>query len=302
MIYISQGYEKGIGLEIFIKSWLTLPKIQQSQFILSCHIDHLQQNLEILNYDYSFKDDAIYINHQKLRCLFFDSNELPASTLSLNLIVSKITDDDILITLPSTKSEFILNNIKLSGHTEYFRKLYKQKYLPMCFHGPFFSAVLLTDHIPLKDVVKIKKLDFFKNKIRIALNGFKKYDFQIEQTLITGINPHNGEQGILGSEDRIIYKLAKKFKFKPPIAGDTAQYHLKNNSLIIYFYHDQGLAPFKILNGLMGANITFGLPYLRLSVDHGTSENLFGMNSANYSSQLYVLKLALKKHKKRPSN
>ena len=102
----------------------------------------------------------------------------------------------------------------------------------------------------------------------------------------------------MGNEENKIVKTIKYLKeiypdieFIGPIPGDSLHiYRKSNDTLFVYSFHDQGLAKFKSENGFMGVKITFGLPFLRVSVDHGTSFNLYGKNTANYIGCLYLLK------------
>jgi 4-hydroxythreonine-4-phosphate dehydrogenase len=138
------------------------------------------------------------------------------------------------------------------------------------------------------------------NKLQITLDNFKKYFFPFNEVILAGINPHAGENGILGDEEKhiksAITELEKSYGkiFKGPVSGDTLHYlhDSTKNQLLVYMYHDQGLTQFKSQYGLIGLNITLGLPFLRLSVDHGTAFELYGKNKANISGMLYLFKQA----------
>ena len=129
----------------------------------------------------------------------------------------------------------------------------------------------------------------------------------IEKVIITGINPHAGESGLIGSEDSVIKKsineLRKrnpKIKFSGPISGDSMHAELKDSKkeLQVFCHHDQALSYFKFKNGIIGINTTFGLNFLRLSVDHGTALGLYGKNEANPLGSYFVLTEAIKIHEK----
>ncbi len=106
----------------------------------------------------------------------------------------------------------------------------------------------------------------------------------------------------MGSEELNLKPAIDKLKSTPNlnvigyISGDTLHFHKKDNikQLFVYMFHDQGLSKFKSENGVIGLNITFGLPFLRLSVDHGTAFDLYGKNKANISGMLYLINTALK--------
>ena len=171
----------------------------------------------------------------------------------------------------------------------------------MFFKADDLNVLLLTDHVPLKDVPQILTEDFVFNKIVLAINSLEKGNQKFNNVFIAGINPHAGENGLIGSEDtniqNAITRLKEKFKnhhFHGPLPGDTMNFSHKNNSdLFIYPFHDQGLGVFKSLKKTYGINFTLGLPYIRLSVDHGTAFSLYGKNCANYSGALYCLETVL---------
>jgi 4-hydroxythreonine-4-phosphate dehydrogenase len=158
---------------------------------------------------------------------------------------------------------------------------------------------LLTEHIRLKDVEDQINIDLIKSKIDVlSSNPF----FKFKEFWFSGINPHCGENGLLGQTDKLIESTIKELNnkstlsFKGPISGDTLFLDSRNASegtCLISAQHDQGLAPFKALSGLQAVNITLGLPFLRLSPDHGTAFDLYGKNKANYLGTLYTLKIAL---------
>ena len=136
------------------------------------------------------------------------------------------------------------------------------------------------------------------NKVKTAIPFFVN-NFKLNTITFAGINPHAGENGLIGTGDenisRAIDILAKEYsniKFFGPLSGDTL--HLKSNSindLLIYCFHDQALSYFKSKTGFLGANITIGLDYLRVSVDHGTAFDLYGKNSADYLGLISVFEL-----------
>ena len=119
----------------------------------------------------------------------------------------------------------------------------------------------------------------------------------IKEVYFSGINPHCGEDGNISITDIIINAAIKKLVLSFPdidfhemLPGDTLHFSIKNKEqLFVYAFHDQGLAPFKLKYGLTGINLSLGLPFKRVSVDHGTAFNLYGKNQANYNGMLYLL-------------
>jgi 4-hydroxythreonine-4-phosphate dehydrogenase len=292
MIYVTQGHESGIGLEIFLKSFLLLSKEEKKMIRLVVSQNDLLKNLRDLSLDENLFKDLHIIENRKTTQF--------SSTNSLLTALSNITKKDILITLPTSKDQLIYNDKKLAGYTEFFRTYYENKNISMTFKGLRQNVLLITDHIPLKEVTQNISAETIEKKIKITLDNFKKYFYQFDDVIFSGINPHAGENGILGDEEKHIktamFKLEIEYGpiFRGPYPGDTL--HHQNNvdkkQLFVYMYHDQGLAPFKSLYGLIGLNITLGLPFLRLSVDHGTAFDLYGKNQANYSGMIFLFKQA----------
>jgi|SRR5690606_24141639 len=170
----------------------------------------------------------------------------------------------------------------------------------MTFKSPNHQIVLLSDHVSLANVRGVLSAELIENTVLNALNGFSRFfDFNPSKVIFSGINPHAGESGILGDDDSlyapILNRFRKKFSsqsFIGPLSGDTLFNWAHRDQLLVYAHHDQGLAPFKAVNQFLGANITFGLDFLRMSVDHGTASDNYGKNISNPMGCLYCLQLA----------
>jgi 4-hydroxythreonine-4-phosphate dehydrogenase len=166
------------------------------------------------------------------------------------------------------------------------------------------NMLLLTDHIPLREVPgKLDPRLIFK-KIELAISGFKNCHREIEKIVLLGINPHAGEHGSLGNEELTIYtKLFDLLSDSNPslhkeIVPSDGFFLLNNfdsKTLIVSPYHDQGLSIFKALNGFAGTHLTFGLPFLRMSPIHGTAKKM-SYNEFNPMGIVYTFLDALKLH------
>jgi 4-hydroxythreonine-4-phosphate dehydrogenase len=296
MIHISQGHEKGIGLEVFLKSFLTIPVTNTDKILLHVFEKSLIKNLHSLKIDHTIIEDGVKISGRKLRTKWLKQKSEFQSTDSLNSCLNDIKKNDILITLPTSKDQLEINSTNLNGHTEFFRKYFNRE-VEMVFISPNHNLLLLTDHIPLKNVsdqfneLKIVKI------IERTIKSISKFR-SINTVLLSGPNPHNGEGGRLGDEEN---KKFSSLDFKKNISfeiipGDTIFNHFNvgPKTLVVASFHDQGLAPFKNSNKFIGLNFTSGLDFLRFSPDHGTAFHLYGMNRANYFGMLYVLLESLK--------
>ena len=170
----------------------------------------------------------------------------------------------------------------------------------MMFYSPSFSVVLHTVHIPLKEVFKHINQKELEESIEFVFNETKKIlNFENPQIFVCGLNPHAGENGHIGKEDFEIKKAAKTLIQKGlPVKGvfpsDTLFSHLKQNpeQIVYAMYHDQGLIGIKTKHPEKSVNITLGLPFLRLSVSHGTAFDIAGKGIADYNNLRYVLETA----------
>ena len=162
--------------------------------------------------------------------------------------------------------------------------------------------LLVTDHIPLKDVPRFVTASHILSKVQTTLNGYSSLNTQIQEVVFAGINPHAGEKGLLGNEDSVVKLATREIKnmfpsvhFTGPYSADALHFYKRNNceQLFVYMYHDQGLPKFKNEYGNMGIHFSFGLPFLRMSVDHGTAFDLYKKNCARYMGMYNLLNRAL---------
>lgn len=304
MINVSFGHEFGIGFEVFIKSFILLSSEEQKLFRLFTNIDHLKSYLKVLNSTYSINENNLIIGQSSLQCHFLKSNpSLFHSSSSLIGALENTQSKDILITLPTSKDQLILNNNVKRGHTDFFRDYFKLDEITMCFYAPNCFMALLTDHLPLVDVSKTINEKLILDKFELVLSNFKKLFKTPKNIVIAGINPHSGENGLLGNEDQKIIEAIKILKnkysqlnFIGPVSGDTLSRYADEKTIIMSMFHDQGLSFFKSLYKTIGINISLGMPFVRLSVDHGTAFDLFGKNQAQYIGCFYQLKQAIQFH------
>jgi len=186
---------------------------------------------------------------------------------------------------------------KYLGVTEYLSKMSKIKNKEvMMIHNKKLSVVPLTTHVEIKNVTNKITFNFIKNKIT-SLNKSYLELFKIKPKIaILGLNPHNSENKIQSIENKIIrpviIKLKKlKININGPFPADTAfnKQNVISYDVVVGMYHDQVLAPFKALYGYDAINITLGLKYLRISPDHGTAQDIIGLNKANPQSLINAI-------------
>jgi 4-hydroxythreonine-4-phosphate dehydrogenase len=291
MIHITQGHERSISIEVLLKSLLLIhPRQTHNKIVLHANPQALADNAHLLNLHIDLRNNSVEFHNHSIQLHPIPNSTIPQSTEALLSALKAIKKDDILVTLPTTKDQLVLNNHNPLGHTEFFRQYYNLPNLPMFFYSKNLKILLLSDHISLKEVSGYLKSSSIIDKVQLCLDGYKKFFGKLDEVIFTGINPHAGEGGLLGHEEselkEAILKLTKTnhgMSFIGPIPGDTAHTKLAPNKLqiIIYSFHDQGLPFFKATQNFFGINTTFGLPFLRLSPDHGTALELWGKNEAN---------------------
>ncbi len=308
MILVSQGHEQSIGLEVFFKSFILLSKEEQKLFKLVADKNSILRTLNSLKFNYEISNSSVTFGNSIVCFEQFDDNQqVPQSTNSLNRCLEIINHArDILLTLPTSKDQLIDEGNLRAGYTEFLRARYNVADTAMVFSSENDHYLLVTDHIPLAEVTKTITEDLIIRKVTNTIEGYNKYFSHFDEILFAGINPHVGENGILGSEDCVVSNAIEQLKvqypnvsFKGPFSGDTLHFHNNQSTqLKVYMYHDQGLPIFKALNGTVGLNISLGLPFLRMSVDHGTAFELYQKDSADYQGALYLLKRAVASHQR----
>jgi 4-hydroxythreonine-4-phosphate dehydrogenase len=232
-----------------------------------------------------------------------------ATILSIQSAVAEVASGhaSAVVTNPISKSVLYGAGFTHPGHTEYLGVLAKEFWPSepaepvMMLASTKLRVVPVTIHIPLKDVSVLLTTDKIVRCARI-LNASLKKDFGIDKPrlAVAGLNPHAGEDGALGSEDRDIVRpavdllRAEGIDASGPFAADT-MFHAaarETYDAALAMYHDQGLIPIKTLSFDDGVNVTLGLPFVRTSPDHGTAFAIAGKGIASASSLKAALKLA----------
>jgi len=223
------------------------------------------------------------------------SNNYITDCFSVALKLLKHGVSDKLINGPVSKKTFLKN--KYNGITEYLADKTNTKKFAMIIYNKYLSVCPLTTHVPIKYVSKmIHKLELI-DKVKLIENFWKKEFGKQVKIGVAGLNPHCESIDNFNEDKNIILPTIKKLKklkynIQGPLAADTI--FLKNNrkkfDLIIGMYHDQVLTPIKTLFEYDAINITIGLPFMRVSPDHGPNESMLGKNKSDYLSLLNSIK------------
>ena len=208
---------------------------------------------------------------------------------------------DVLLTAPINKYNIQSEEFNFPGHTDYLAKEFNENALMFMIHDNL-RVGLLTDHVPVNEVSKHLNEELILKKVAVINETLKK-DFRIEKPKIAvlGLNPHAGDNGVIGREDEEIIKPALKKIYDSgvlvfgPYSADSffGSNQYKMYDAVLAVYHDQGLIPFKTMSFGNGVNYTAGLSKVRTSPDHGTAFDIAGKNKANEDSFRQALYLAI---------
>jgi 4-hydroxythreonine-4-phosphate dehydrogenase len=198
-----------------------------------------------------------------------------------------------LVTGPVQKSIINDAGIAFSGHTEYLQNISDCDKVVMMLATQYLRVALVTTHLPLRAVPDAITADNVRRTLQIVHADLQNYfTDSAPKILVCGLNPHAGENGHLGAEEKNIIEpviaalQTNGFALTGPIPADTAFTHerLQNIDVVVAMYHDQGLPVLKAQGFGEAINITLGLPFVRTSVDHGTALDLAGSGRAQHSS------------------
>ncbi len=324
---ITQGDINGISYEVIIKTLLDprinelcVPVVYGSPKVAAYH----RKVLNISNFSMNHIKSAAEANPKRANVINCVSDDIrvdlgkptreagEAALASLKHAIADLQDNliDVLVTAPINKSTIHSDEFPFPGHTEYIEASFGEKGDSlMLLVGELLRIGVVTGHIPLSEVAASIDEKKVYSRIRI-MHKTMVQDFRIRSPKIAvlGLNPHTGEEGLLGKEEgEFIIPAIKKAReednilvFGPyPADGFFGAADYKNFDAVLAMYHDQGLAPFKAIYFEEGVNFTAGLPVVRTSPAHGTAYHLAGKGEASPESFRQALYLALDIHRNR---
>ncbi|HVK58308.1 MAG TPA: 4-hydroxythreonine-4-phosphate dehydrogenase PdxA [Candidatus Kapabacteria bacterium] len=222
---------------------------------------------------------------------------------------------DGIVTAPVNKESIIKLGRPFTGQTEYLSSLAKTERTAMMLlgsddRGRWLRVALVTTHLPLRAVADTISTDKIVQTIELAAQSCRDLGLNRSRVAVCGLNPHAGEGGEIGTEEITTIIPAVEAARKRgldvigPLAADTLFYYAYHGhyDAVVAMYHDQGLAPLKMIGFESGINWTLGLPFIRTSPDHGTAYDIAGQNKANPESMLAAINLARKLAKQSQSN
>jgi len=295
---ISVGDLNGVGIEIALKSHIEISKLCKPLYCINHTM--LSQAAKLLKIPIP-NDFQLHEVHGEFSISIGEVTK-ESGKYSYDSFISAIAlcerrEADALVTMPIHKEAWMMAGLEYKGHTDLLRKYFKKNAIMMLGCPKMFVA-LFSEHIPLKDVassIKYKKLKQFFVDLNTSIKDKK--------IAVLGLNPHAGDNGVLGHEELIITKAIKSAnkkvgfeQFIGPIVPDIAftPHFRKNFNYFIAMYHDQGLAPLKALYFEESVNISLNLPIIRTSVDHGTAFDIAYKGEAKTLSYINAIQSAIK--------
>ncbi len=294
---ISIGDLNGVGIEIALKAHEEISKLCNPIYCINSQMLYqaakllgveIPKEIKLHSVDGEFNIQAGVIS-------------MASGKYSYDSFVSAIklcedSNTDAIVTMPIHKEAWMLAGLEYKGHTDLLRQHFKKDAIMMLGCEEMFVA-LYTEHIPLRDVASTIK----KNKLTTFLLDLHK-SIGAKKVAVLGLNPHAGDNGVLGDEEREIEEAIKvvntkinKELFYGAIVPDIAfTPHFRSNyNYFVAMYHDQGLTPLKALYFDESVNISLNLPIVRTSVDHGTAFDIAYKGEAKTLSYINAIKSAI---------
>ncbi|MES2430558.1 MAG: 4-hydroxythreonine-4-phosphate dehydrogenase PdxA [Bacteroidota bacterium] len=307
VIGLTCGDINGIGLELIIKTVadnrlleICTPVIFASNKVLNFY----RKGLPEVNFNFTSTKDANKINHKQINLFNCWEDEVAITPGQLNdvggkyAVISLVTAAqalkdgkiDGLVTAPIHKKNTQSDTFNFTGHTPYLKNLFGANDVVMFMVAENMRVALLTEHVAVKDAASFITKESILSKLALLNNSLKK-DFNIDKPKIAvlGLNPHAGDESLIGKEEAEIIKPAiveakqKDIFCFGPYSSDAffARGHHERFDAVLAMYHDQGLIPFKSLAIGEGVNFTAGISGVRTSPDHGVAFDIAGKNKAD---------------------
>jgi 4-hydroxythreonine-4-phosphate dehydrogenase len=319
---LTSGEPAGIGPDITIKAWLRRNELKLPPFYLRGDRDFLSGRAEALGLKIKLADvraedafgtfaDALPVvstgHAATARPGQPDNTSADAALASIRQAVADVVAGraSAVVTNPIAKNVLYRAGFRHPGHTEFLAELAATggdtPQPVMMLWSPALAVVPVTIHLALRDAIAQLSSELIASTVRIVVADLKtRFGLANPRFAVSGLNPHAGEDGSLGTEDQTIVAPAVKtlrdegIEIRGPLPADTLFHDAarKTYDCAICMYHDQALIPVKTLAFEDAVNVTLGLPFIRTSPDHGTAFDIAGTGKANPSSLIAALRLA----------
>src|SRR5450432_319793 len=319
---LTSGEPAGIGPDIAIAAWLRRSELKLPPFYLLGDRDFFEDRARTLGLNAELADTTpenaagefaralpVVATGQTAtaRPGVPDANSASAALASIRTAVEHVRAGkaSAVVTNPIAKSVLYRAGFRHPGHTEFLAELAATGgHTPqavMMLWSPALAVVPVTIHISLREAIALLSSDLIVTTVRIVAAALKaRFGVAKPRLAVSGLNPHAGEEGSLGTEDLTIVAPAVErlrgegIEIRGPLPADTMLHDAarKTYDCAICMYHDQALIPVKTLAFEDAVNVTLGLPFIRTSPDHGTAFDIAGTGRANPSSLIAALRLA----------
>ncbi|MFM7646198.1 MAG: 4-hydroxythreonine-4-phosphate dehydrogenase PdxA [Sphingomonadales bacterium] len=315
IIGISCGDLNGIGIELIIKTFSDgrlLDHCTPVIFASNKVVNFYRKTLTEYNFNYASTKELNRINPKQINLFNCWEEEVDITpgqltevgghyaAISLQSAVAALKQGQIdgLLTAPFHKKNIQSAEFSYTGHTPYLQQMFGAKDVVMLLCSGDFRVGLVTEHVPVGEVAAKLTKEKIVSKLMLLHQSLQK-DFGIDKPRIAvlGLNPHAGDEGLIGKEEETLIRPAIKeaknnnILAVGPYSADAffARRSFEQFDAVLAMYHDQGLIPFKTLASGEGVNYTAGLPAVRTSPDHGVAFDIAGKNKADQSSFLMAL-------------
>ena len=326
-IGISLGDVTGIGPEVTLKALAVEARAEDARYLLIGDAEHTRQlnqqlGLKLSLQTYGGKEDAgrIFLCNPLPEPLAPDLVE--GSPAAARAAIAWLTEGaerclrrelDALVTAPLSKAAIVRAGQAFIGQTEFLSQLAGTNRTAMMLlgqdeRGRWLRVALATTHLPLKLVSEQLTREKVRLAIELAVQACRDLGLPRARIAVCGLNPHAGEDGEMGEEERItigpvvLEAQRRQIDVVGPLSADSLFYQAYKGEFdaVVAMYHDQGLAPLKMVAFEQGVNWTLGLPFIRTSPDHGTAYDIAGQGRANPSSMIAAIRLAKRLARARP--
>ncbi|MBS0530138.1 MAG: 4-hydroxythreonine-4-phosphate dehydrogenase PdxA [Proteobacteria bacterium] len=321
-VALTLGEPAGIGPDVTIAAWLARNSLAIPAFYILGDRNYIGARARILGVDIplvdAHPDDAARVFASALPVVATgqsasarpghpDENSAAAAIGSIRQAVNDVVAGHAaaVVTNPIAKSVLYRAGFAHPGHTEFLAELAatngESPQPVMLLWSPALAVVPVTIHVSLRDAIATLSSKMIVDTTRIVVADLRKrFGIAQPRIAVSGLNPHAGEDGSLGTEDQaivapaIVTLRAEGIDIRGPLPADTMFHEAarKTYDCAICMYHDQALIPVKTLAFDQAVNVTLGLPFIRTSPDHGTAFDIAGTGSANPSSLIAALRLA----------
>jgi 4-hydroxythreonine-4-phosphate dehydrogenase len=311
---ITSGDANGIGPEVVAKALRKIGPKKNVQFILWRNSSFPRRDLERIKKSFklvtvrSWAEALKTIPKSYKELLDINSTGGPAKWVEEAASACFFKHIDAMATAPLSKPAVLASGLKDIGHTEILKRIAHVNQAYMTFFGKRFNVMVVTGHSPLRDIPgkitteSVVAAGRAAAKLVQLLGKSGEIKTAKKPIALLGLNPHAGDQGLIGDEEietlgPALEVLKKEgVAIEGPLVPDAA-FTPKNwdeYSLFLALYHDQGLIPFKAIHGQEGLHLTWGLPFVRTSVDHGTAFDIAGKDKADATSMQLAIEWAMK--------